>query len=430
MSEDSSLERRLRDALEWRLDGAMGRYPEWGSSPRAGQAMAQPGGLLRRVGTPRLGIAAAAVLVLVLAAGVVRILGINPGGAVPLSSCAGCGGSVIWAAAAFDDQNIVAVGEAEGDRLLLVRSGDGGRTWQLEHPNAPAMRYLTRAGTRLYGSIGPYPSGCLPTYPPEMSVPSGVDVAYGGGVDHSFYPAPASCLYYSDDQGRSWHDAGAGRLIDPTFADASNGMAHTEMDQIGRVSSLLYATTDGGRSWHQLASPCGPATPYIQQAVATGADAGYVLCAAQWSDSLDPMETAAWKLVQVAPNGQPVLRLASDSSNVPPASNLGGFFMRPNGSGWATSLAWTPPPAAEEPYGCVAYTYRTVDGGASWQRQESTGDWSGPLGPSFVSDEVGFAAFTSSGARSGVMATTDGGLTWRTLAAWDWWSFSPLPLPS
>ncbi len=430
MSEDLSLQQRLRDALAWRLDGAAGRYPEWVSSPRAGQAIAPRGALPRRFGIRRLGFAAAALLLAALVAAALRGA-VNPGSVLPQSSCAGCGGSEIWAAAAFDDQNVVAVGEGEDGRLLLVRSSDGGQTWQVEHTDAPAMRYLARAGDRLYGSIGPYGSGCLPTYPPEMSEPSGEDVAYGGGVDHSFYPAPVSCLYYSDDQGRSWHDAGAGRLIDPTFADDSNGMAHTEMDQIGKVASLLYATTDGGRSWHQLASPCGPATPYIQQAVATGADAGYVLCAAQWSDSADPMmDTAAWKLVRVGPGSPPVVRLASDSSNVPPASYAGSFFMRPNGSGWALISATTPPPSPEEPYGWAAYTYRTVDGGASWQAEEWTGDWSGPVGPCFVSDEIGFAAFTSSGARSGVLETTDGGLTWRALAAWDWWSFSLLPLSS
>jgi hypothetical protein len=164
--------------------------------------------------------------------------------------------------------------------------------------------------------------------------------------------------------------------------------------------------------------------------VATGADAGYVLCLAPWSDSVDPMDTAAWSLVQVAPGGQPVLRLASDSSGVPPGSYPGGFFMRPDGSGWATISAATLPVASEEPYGWVAYAYRTNDGGASWQRQESTRDWPGPLGASFVSHDVGFAAFTNTGAKSGVMATIDGGLTWRALAAWDWWSFSPLPLSS
>jgi photosystem II stability/assembly factor-like uncharacterized protein len=429
MRHDSTFERSLRDALESRLGGATGRYPEWGLSPQAKGAL-WPGIAPRRGLSARTGVAAAAVLVVALVVAAVAVFRVNPTAVLPRSSCAGCGGSAIWAAVAFDDQNIVAVGEGEGGGLLLVRSADGGRTWKIEHPKAPAMRYLARAGARLYGSIGSYGSGCLPTYPPEMSEPSGADVAYGPGVDHSFYPAPASCLYYSDDQGRSWHDARAGQLIDPTFADASNGFAHTEMDTIGKVAGLLYATTDGGRSWHSLASPCSPATPYIQQAVATGRDAGYVLCAAPWSTSPDPMETAVWKLVQVEPNAAPIVRLSSDSSGVPPASYMAGFFMRPNGSGWAMVSATTPAVASDEPYGWAAYVYRTADGGESWQPEESTGDWLGPLDPSFVSDDVGLAAFASTGAKSGVMETTDGGLTWRTLAAWEWWSFEPLPAAS
>jgi photosystem II stability/assembly factor-like uncharacterized protein len=429
MKDDSTFERSLREALASRLDGATGRYPEWGSSPRAKRAMSPGTGPCRAV-SARWKVAAAAALVVALVVATFGILGIWPTALLPRSSCAGCGGSALWAAAAFDAQNVVAVGEAEGGGLLLVRSADGGRTWKSEHPNAPAMRYLARAGTRLYGSIGSGVAGCVPTYPPEMSEPSGADVYYGSGVDHSFYPAPASCLYYSDDQGRTWHDAKAGQLVDPSFADASNGFAHTEMDTIGKAAGLLYATTDGGRSWHSLASPCGPATPYIQQAVATGADAGYVLCAAAWISSTDPMETAAWKLVQVQPNGQPIVRLGSDSSSVPPASYPAGFFMRPNGSGWALISATTPSPASEGTYGEASYVYRTVDGGESWQSEESVGDWPVALGPSFVSDEVGFAAFTSTGSESGVVETTDGGLTWRTLAAWEWWSFEPLPAAS
>ncbi len=352
---------------------------------------------------------------------------------IPRSSCAGCGGSGIQAVAAFDEMNVVGVGATESDRLLLVRTADGGRTWSIEHPNAPALKSLALAGSRLYGSID-----CLPTYPPEAyPLPSGADVYYGSGVDHSFYPAPVSCLYYSDDRGRTWYDTGAGHLIDPTFADASNGWAHGPYDDLGKTPTTLYSTIDGGRSWQAQPTPCDSATPWIQQAVSTGPRSGYALCFARsdWTVwpadwAVEPPIQASWELVRVAPAGRTIV-LSSSSSLVPANSGVGTFFMRADGAGWIYTDRTGPEVSSDGSWVWTASLYRTADGGQSWEAPiDASNDWLGSRFISFVSPTVGFAAFTSTGARSGVSETTDGGRTWRLIALWDWWSFDPIPLPS
>jgi photosystem II stability/assembly factor-like uncharacterized protein len=67
--------------------------------------------------------------------------------------------------------------------------------------------------------------------------------------------------------------------------------------------------------------------------------------------------------------------------------------------------------------------YRTVDGGRTWTPTGQDEVWTAITGVSFVSPAVGYAAFRSTGDVSGVDITTDGGLTWRPAAAWNWWSF-------
>ncbi|MGD0249045.1 MAG: hypothetical protein ABSB75_08345 [Candidatus Limnocylindrales bacterium] len=426
MSEDSALERSLQDALEWELGVATGRYSSWGDSPQAKRAMAWPGRSLRSFVPGRFGAAAAAVALI----GVLAVAVVNFGSQyVVQPQCLGCGGAAIRGVVAFDDRHIVGVGGTDDSRgnLVLVRSDDGGKSWSVEHPDAPAFTALALAGGRLYAS-----RECLPTYPPDYALPSGADVAFGGGVDRSFHPAPGSCLYYSDDRGRTWHDAGAGQVVDPSFADAKNGWAHTEYDPLGRTPTTLYSTSDGGLTWRAQTSPCDAATPWIEQAVATGADAGYVLCVGPWDQyGGDPMVVQPWELVQVSPGEAPVVRFGPSSPGVPPATGASCFFMRADGTGWIYTDTTTLPTRSTDPYGWSAALYRTSDGGASWARpQDVSSDWPGARSASFVSPTVGFAAFTETGSKSGIVETTDGGLTWRTLVAWGWWTFEPIPTAS
>lgn len=105
--------------------------------------------------------------------------------------------------------------------------------------------------------------------------------------------------------------------------------------------------------------------------------------------------------------------------------------MRAEGTGWIYTDTTTLPMRSGDPYGWSAALYRTSDGGASWaQPQDVSSDWPGARSASFVSPTVGFAAFTETGSKSGIVETTDGGLTWRELVAWGWWTFEPIPTAS
>jgi photosystem II stability/assembly factor-like uncharacterized protein len=433
---ESSLERKLRAALVETLGRAEGCYDAWGASPPSQKLLEAPA-RTRWLSMPGLSwagasrIAAAALVIgglAVLASGFVRFS--TPALPLPQSSCAGCVGSAVWATAAFDEEHVIAVGGTDDDRgsLMLLRSQNGGKEWAVERPNAPALTSIAIAGDRLYGS-----SYCLPTYPPEYDLPSDADVKFGSGVDHSFYPAAASCLYYSDDRGLTWHDTGAGRLVDPSFADAMNGWAHAPYDALGKTATSLYSTTDGGRTWHAEQSPCDAATPWIQQAIATGPGAGYVLCIGSTNHTAEPQKEADWELVQVRPGAAPAVRLGSRIAGLPANTGAGGFFIRADGTGWVYTDTYGPGLASDGTWAWATALYRTTDGGQSWtQVGDANNDWPGVgvRGVSFVSPAMGFAAFRSSGARSGVEMTTDGGLTWHVLAAWDWWSFEPIPAPS
>ena len=403
MSADTDLERDIRAALALSLGHAEGRFPVWGSSPQVQRLLDQPprrwGLLPRRHTRVALAIAALVLVGTLVVASVRFVPALTPPG-----GCAGCGGSAIWAVAALDAQNVLGVGGTDDYRgtLVLVRSADGGATWRIERPDAPALTAIGVAGSRLYGS-----TDCLPTYPPEHGLPSGADVEYGSGVDHSFYPAAASCLYFSDDRGVTWHDAGAGRLVDPSFADASNGWSHSPFDIEGELTSTLYTTSDGGRTWRAEPAPCDAATPWIVQAMVTGPGSGYVLCA---GPSVN--DQAPWALVQVRPGAPPEVMSSTHTSTL--QLGYGNFFIRADGTGLASADA----------------LYMTADGGRSWTPSAQRDDWTSIRGVSFASPKVGFAAFRWSGSQSGVETTNDGGLTWRPVADWDWWEFRPIPLPS
>lgn len=441
MSAESELERELRAALHERLARPEGRFPGWGMSPASRRALATPV-RSRRAALPPLGWVGAAAVVIVcvaLGASMLRLAGPAPAGSIPsgsagnerpsaVPSCAGCGGSVIWAVAAFDEQHVVAVGgkgDASGD-LLLLRSSDGGRTWGVEHPNAPVLTSLAVAGDRLYGS-----SECLPKYPPDYALPSDAHVQSGPGVDLSFHPAPASCLYYSDDRGATWHDTGAGRLVDPSFADPMNGWAHAPYDALGKTATTLYSTVDGGRTWHTAPTPCDSRMPWIRGAIATGPGTGYLLCIGPTDDMAEPPQEADWELLQIRPGSAPIQRLGSRTAGMPANTGAGGFFMRADGTGWVYTETTGPAQAT----GGAAYVqtysiYRTGDGGQLWDRpQDASTDWPGAQSVSFVTATNGFAAFRSLGSWSGVMATTNGGRTWSVLAAWGWWTFEPISVP-
>ncbi len=178
------------------------------------------------------------------------------------------------------DSTIVGVG-TNGNRgeLAVALSLDGGATWDVGARPSPALTHIAWAGDRLVGS-----SVCLP--------PS------AGGTP--LEPDPTTCLFASDDLGRTWLDLQAGRLVDPTFADATYGWAHPPFP----IGTTLFETSDGGTTWTAFTEPCPEATPEIYAAVVTAPGAGYVVCYGPAGSDSQP-----WALLELTLDDRVEVRL-------------------------------------------------------------------------------------------------------------------------
>ena len=242
----------------------------------------------------------------------------------------------VWAVAVNGTGTITAVGgtaDSEGD-LVVAQSSSSQAAWSIRTAAIPALTSVAYSGPdRLVGS-----RPCLP--PSAGGTPIG--------------PGPASCLFVSDDDGGSWRDLGAGRLVDPTFAsvDPSYGWAHEQFPSGGP----LYATTDGGNSWTAQTNPFPTETPLVYRAQALANGGGYALCFAVANDIGQD-----WTLVRAGTPGTTVLYRGRAS----PATSLQGllddyvqgFSMTASGDG----LIWG-----------SDGLYRTADGGSSWSTVPTT----------------------------------------------------------
>ncbi len=385
MSANNDLDTEIRGLLAQLLGGQSGRYPRWGDSQQAASATA-PGHRMDILQLRFARVVAALVLVVAIAG---LLLVWRP---LQAGAPAGGGGVDVWAVTAFDTNRVVAVGgthDDEGD-LVVARSADAGKTWEVLHPDAPALTTVAAAGTRLFGA-----TRCTAPYTTEEAGPTRIG------------PTPTSCLYVSDDGGGTWRDLGVGRLVDPSFSDASHGWARSPID-LGDAQ-LVYQTADGGQSWMSSLSPCAAPTPQLQQIVAAGPDHAYALCIGNEGPTYVPKY--AWQVLEVRSASQPVVLSRSPDGGLAgePARCLD---IRANGSGLLFA-------------GDALYV--TADHGVTWLRAVRPTDTAVQSAILVGSSSVGFAAVRSSGARTGIEGTTDGGQSWHRLIAWDFWSGQVLP---
>jgi photosystem II stability/assembly factor-like uncharacterized protein len=385
MNADVDLDKEIRDLFAQLLGPQTGRFPRWGDSPQAATATAPRHWMdALRLRPARVVVASALVVAI---AGLLLIW--RP---IPAGSPAGGGGVDIWAVTAFDVNRVVAVGgthDDEGD-LVVARSTDAGNTWEVLHPDAPALTTVATAGTRLFGA-----TRCTAPYVTEEAGPTRIG------------PTPTSCLYVSDDEGATWRDLGVGRLVDPSFSDASHGWARSPIDLDD--PQLVYQTADGGQSWTSSPSPCAAPTPLLQQIVAAGPGHAYALCIGNQGPAYVP--DYAWQVLEVRSGSRPVVLSRSPDGGLAeePARCLA---IRPDGSGLLFA-------------GDALYV--TADHGATWLRAARPSDTAVQSVILVGSSSLGFAAVRSSGARTGIEATLDGGRTWHRLIAWDFWTGEVLP---
>lgn len=238
--------------------------------------------------------------------------------------------AAIEAVTILSDGRLVAVGSrgsgsrgGQASSGLVAWSEDSGLNWSVSDTGTPDLTFVAATGGRIVAS-----RYCL--------APTGGGQAIG--------PTPSSCLFASDDEGDSWRDLGAGRLVDPTFVGEAYGWSH-EQD-----GPNLYESVDGGETWSALDSGCPAAFENIFRAVTTGPQAGFLICFGEPTEVGQP-----WTLVERSADGHAAALLEGNSSYGEATNGLRdqylrGFSIRPDGQG----MIWT------------SDLYGTTDGGESW----------------------------------------------------------------
>jgi hypothetical protein len=399
MDHDDRLEEDLGATLKSLLEPVVGRYPRWGSSPQSVDVMATPTRSRRFAGVftrhPLISAFTSLCLVLVIVASTATWLGVIH----PITSkCAGCSNPAFWAVSALSETQLVAVGGTDdvSGKLVVATSSDAGKIWSISYPDAPALTTLARVGSRLVGA-----TECDQTVTEQ--------------------PTPTSCLFASDDGGRTWQDLKAGTLVDPSFADASHGVALSAMAlRIGSTPEhrTLYATSNAGSTWQAEPNPCDSEYPWLEQAVAVGLDAAIVRCSRLFDQASKP----AWELVRVQPGvGRTVVASYGSPGDLFDGVYVSTLALSSAGIGYiiGTGRAGTPDsqPTTSPGYVWGLYVYRTTDGGASWTSvaAPTLPLWSGTV----VSDSLAYFSVRDTGIFTGVVVTRDGGATWAELAHWD-----------
>ena len=269
------------------------------------------------------------------------------------------------------------------DRAVVGTTSDGGRTWKLAALDRPGLLDVTAAGGRAWVVMGCAPDG------PSACVPS---------------------LLRSDDGGATWHALPGTAYVAPTFRDREHGWAidQSSLSTTGRAT--IVATDDGGLQWRPVAAPCPPG-PEAPSRVGLFADGkGWVVCAG------DGAAGSQGKAILATADGGTTWRTLSFVG-----FQGGGIGGLPLGGIIETAGIV---PAATGLLGTSHGSFRTADGGQSWQ-EIGFGDPESHVidAISLVDGRSGFILLREFDvAREILLATADSGLTWRRVTGW---SFPP-----
>jgi hypothetical protein len=299
----------------------------------------------------------------------------------------------VSAVAAIDATRLVAVGGTDDARgsLVVALSADGGRSWTTMLPvGTPALTRVTWTGERLVGA-----RECVTPRSPEGPLEA----------------AAATCLFASTDGGVTWSDLHAGRLVEPTFADAQHGWSRTPSDPAG-APTALRVTADGGATWTAAASPCPETVPLIGALDNTAPGLGFALCFGPAGDNGQP-----WSLVEVTQGGS-VIRHSGRQSGKTPEHGLDddaiqGFAMLADGSGllWATEAL-----------------YQTRDRGVTWEPVAVDASDRGSFwgGGAILDGGTAFLTRRNTGAYTSIWGSVAGG-QWQQLVRWPFFGGPPTP---
>ncbi len=288
------------------------------------------------------------------------------------------------------------IGGLEGAQDHVLRTLDGGTTWQDVTPPEPAPA----AGDPAKAAVGAFLDGQV-----------GRVIYYEAALS----PAPAEPrVWATEDGGASWTASQPVALdflgstdFPPMlrFADADHGWLLAQQGAAGmhRYPVYLLHTGDGGRTWETLIDPYE--------------GAGLQSCNKTGLFFLDA--TTGWATVDNCPVTTPELWVTADGGLTWEAQPLAAPASRPTLFDDALCEAHSPqlltPAIGAVGVTCrlgldIAYVYVTQDGGATWQPYLYPG---GSL--DMLSPRVGFALSRR------IYQTLDGGATWtaKKVVTWD-----------
>jgi photosystem II stability/assembly factor-like uncharacterized protein len=269
------------------------------------------------------------------------------------------------------------------DRAVVGTTSDGGRTWKLATLDRPGLLDVATAGGRTWVVMGCAPDGsadCVPT------------------------------LLRSGDGGATWHALPGAAYVAPSFRDREHGWAidQSSISTTGRAT--IVATDDGGLHWRPFAAPCPPG-PEAPSRVGLFADGkGWVVCAG------DGAAGSQGKAILATVDGGTTWQALSFVGFE--GGGIGGLPL----AGIIETAGIVP--AATGLLGTSHGSLRTTDGGRSWQ-EIGFGDPESHVidAISLVDARSGFVLLREFDvARETLLATADGGVTWRRVTGW---SFPP-----
>lgn len=277
-------------------------------------------------------------------------------------------------------------------RKVLLKTADGGKTWQVISPNGSTLQFLQFANANVGFAVENNERALLRSrnggvswerLPLPNSLANGVSRLKALSQTHLRLSAYDESVYVSKDGGDSWQQEAAGRqpyfnITGLWFFDNREGIATGSDGSIAR-------TTDGGQTWVKTAGIDSSTNWGRPQFMADGT--GWVL--ATYSNIYRSTDKGKTWMAPVAQNGSSIYGVAD-------------FHFIDANHGWLVKSY----PTGEGSQ--LASILRSTDGGLSWVPVEGTGNYQGLNSIRFADASNGIAV----GSNGLVLVTTDGGKKW------------------
>lgn len=314
---------------------------------------------------------------------------------------------------------------------FVVRTVDGGRTWQDVTPPVDALRSNDD---------------------PISDVLSAQTAWLEAATSDAAAPIP---LYRTRDGGQSWQDIGSVPVgCDLQFVDLTRGWCSTLVGAAGSMPVDLYSTLDGGATWRLISQTTGDGTPSTPDALPFGCDKSLTFTphGVGWASSfcagggpyleISTDGGARWHAVTPPPFPATADASEGEGLSIPVVSgedvaiaDLGALgpggsaidTSSDNGKSWRIHPLPTAPSNSYWNVDLVDPTHwratdgdviiSTDDAGAHWQRWTpdiAMHDQFGTLNLDFISPDIGTASDPAN--HSPLWSTTDGGKTWTRVA--------------